>query len=79
MFLVWLECCLKYKMNTDLLLEEKKCSINFTGKNVWCPEQKVDILMEGEDQHRDPLCVERTDLSENSSGGKHFWTNTEER
>ncbi|XP_032847050.2 centromere protein J isoform X7 [Tyto alba] len=49
------------------------------GKNMWCPEQKVEILMESEDLHIDPLCVESADLSENSSGGNHLWTNTEER
>ncbi|XP_074788262.1 centrosomal P4.1-associated protein [Athene noctua] len=49
------------------------------GKNMWCPEQKMEILMESEDHHIDPLCVESADLSENSSGGKHLWTNTEER
>ncbi|XP_064027455.1 centromere protein J isoform X2 [Pogoniulus pusillus] len=64
------------KMQNCLKKEEDQY---VTGKNVWCPEQKVEILMEGEDQYRDPLCVERTDLSENSGGGKHFWTNTEER
>ncbi|KAM4683414.1 centrosomal P4.1-associated protein isoform 1-T1 [Amazona ochrocephala] len=50
------------------------------GKNMWCPEQKkMEILMESEDDHIDPLCVESADLSENSSRGKHLWTNTEER
>ncbi|XP_010570912.1 PREDICTED: centromere protein J [Haliaeetus leucocephalus] len=49
------------------------------GKNMWCPEQKMEILMESEDNHVDPLCVESADLSENSSGRKHLWTNTEER
>ncbi|XP_050763437.1 centromere protein J [Gymnogyps californianus] len=49
------------------------------GKNMWRPEQKMEILMESEDHHIDPLCVESADLSENSSGGKHLWTNTEER
>ncbi|XP_052668858.1 centromere protein J isoform X1 [Harpia harpyja] len=49
------------------------------GKNMWCPEQKMEILMESEDNHIDPLCVESADLSENSSGQKHLWTNTEER
>ncbi|XP_068281376.1 centromere protein J isoform X3 [Nyctibius grandis] len=44
-----------------------------------CPEEKMEILMESEDPHIDPLCVESADLSENSSGGKHLWTNTEER
>ncbi|XP_074672186.1 centrosomal P4.1-associated protein isoform X2 [Strix aluco] len=49
------------------------------GKNMWCPEQKMEILMESEDHHIDPLRVESADLSENSSGGKHLWNNTEER
>ncbi|XP_010011166.1 PREDICTED: centromere protein J [Nestor notabilis] len=50
------------------------------GKNMWCPEQKkMEILMESEDDHIDPLCVESTDLSENSSRGNNLWTNTEER
>ncbi|XP_009475103.1 PREDICTED: centromere protein J [Nipponia nippon] len=49
------------------------------GKNMWCPEKKMEILMESEDHHIDPLCVESADLPENSSGGKHLWTNTEER
>ncbi|KAM9566123.1 centrosomal P4.1-associated protein isoform 2-T2 [Guaruba guarouba] len=50
------------------------------GKNMWCPEQKkMEILMESEDDHIDPLYVESADLSENSSRGKHLWTNTEER
>ncbi|XP_075274749.1 centrosomal P4.1-associated protein isoform X4 [Opisthocomus hoazin] len=50
-----------------------------TGKNMWCPEQKMEILMESEDNHIDPLCVESADLSENCSEGKDLWTNTEER
>ncbi|XP_075347075.1 centrosomal P4.1-associated protein isoform X2 [Mycteria americana] len=49
------------------------------GKNMWCPEQKMEILMESEDHHIDPLCAERADLSENSSREKQLWTNTEER
>ncbi|XP_064297295.1 centromere protein J isoform X2 [Phalacrocorax carbo] len=49
------------------------------GKTIRCPEQNMEILMESEDHHIDPLCVESADLSENSSGGKHLWTNTEER
>ncbi|KAM6098985.1 centrosomal P4.1-associated protein isoform 3-T7 [Theristicus caerulescens] len=49
------------------------------GKNMWCPEKKMEILMESEDHHIDPLCVESADLPENSSGGKDLWTNTEER
>ncbi|XP_010123657.1 PREDICTED: centromere protein J [Chlamydotis macqueenii] len=49
------------------------------GKNIWRPEQKMEIVMESEDDHIDPLCVESADLSENSSGEKHLWTNTEER
>ncbi|KAM9300407.1 centrosomal P4.1-associated protein [Morus bassanus] len=49
------------------------------GKTVRCPEQKMEILMESKDHHIDPLCLESADLSENSSGEKHLWTNTEER
>uniref|UniRef100_A0A8C4UP20 Centrosomal P4.1-associated protein n=1 Tax=Falco tinnunculus TaxID=100819 RepID=A0A8C4UP20_FALTI len=49
------------------------------GKNMWCPEQKMEILMESDDDHIDPLCVKNADLSENSSRGKHLWTDTEER
>ncbi|XP_026698199.1 centromere protein J isoform X2 [Athene cunicularia] len=49
------------------------------GKKMCCPEQKMEILMESEDHHIGPLSVESADLSENSSGGKHLWTNTEER
>ncbi|XP_010143985.1 PREDICTED: centromere protein J [Buceros rhinoceros silvestris] len=48
------------------------------GRNMSCPEQKMDLLMESEDHHLDPLRVESADLSENSSGG-NLWTNTEER
>ncbi|XP_054243115.1 centromere protein J [Indicator indicator] len=48
-------------------------------KNVRRPDQKMDMLMESEDRHRDPLHVERVDLSENSRGGKHLWTYPEER
>lgn len=46
---------------------------------MWCPEQKMEILMESEAHHIDPLHVESADLSESSSRGKHLWTNTEER
>ncbi|KAM6416643.1 centrosomal P4.1-associated protein [Pluvialis apricaria] len=49
------------------------------GKTMWCPEQKMEILAESGDHHIDPLCVESANLSENSSGGKHLSTNTEER
>ncbi|XP_068000592.1 centromere protein J [Melanerpes formicivorus] len=45
------------------------------GKNMRSPEEK----MESEDHHRNPLCVERVDLPENSTGRKHLWANTEER
>ncbi|XP_057255666.1 centromere protein J isoform X2 [Pezoporus wallicus] len=65
------------KMQNCLNNEEDK---HITGKNLWCPEQKkMEILMESEDDHIDPLRVESADLSENSSRGKHLWTNTEER
>ncbi|XP_032940628.1 centromere protein J isoform X3 [Catharus ustulatus] len=49
------------------------------GKNMWCPEKKMELLMESEDNHVDPLGVESTDVSENSSGGVQLLTNTEER
>ncbi|KAM6341883.1 centrosomal P4.1-associated protein isoform 2-T2 [Podargus strigoides] len=49
------------------------------GKTKWCPEQKMEILMESEDHHIDPFCVESTDVSEDSRGGLELWTNTEER
>ncbi|KFO72884.1 Centromere protein J, partial [Cuculus canorus] len=58
---------------------EKNPSINFVGRNMWCPEQKMETLMDGEEHDIDPLCVESADLSENSSGGKHLWTPTDER
>ncbi|KAM9019872.1 centrosomal P4.1-associated protein isoform 1-T1 [Ara ararauna] len=65
------------RMQNCLKNEEDK---HITGKNMWCPEQKkMEILMESEDDHIDPLYVESADLSENSSRGKHLWTNTEER
>lgn len=64
--------------NWFVVRQEKKI-INFAGKNIWCPEQKMEILMESEDHHIDPLRVESADLSENTSRGKHLWTNTEER
>lgn len=46
---------------------------------MWCAEQKMEILMESEDHHIDPVCVESANLSDNSSRGKPLWTNTEER
>ncbi|XP_032036453.1 centromere protein J isoform X2 [Aythya fuligula] len=50
------------------------------GKNMWCPEQRMEKITEAEDPHNDPLCVEGADLSEKSSRGKQLWvTNTEER
>ncbi|XP_010154794.1 PREDICTED: centromere protein J, partial [Eurypyga helias] len=55
------------------------CEKQGLGKSMWCPEQKMEILMESEDHDIDPLCVEHVEASENSSGGKHLWTNTEER
>lgn len=42
---------------------------------MWCPEQKMEKLMETEDPPMDPFCAE---LSENR--GKQLWvTNAEER
>ncbi|RMC07313.1 hypothetical protein DUI87_16771 [Hirundo rustica rustica] len=49
------------------------------GKNMWCPEKKVELIMESEDNHIDPLGAGSTDVSENSSGGERLLTNTEER
>ncbi|XP_066031922.1 centromere protein J isoform X3 [Chamaea fasciata] len=49
------------------------------GKNVWCPEKKMELIMESEDNHMDPLGVESADVSENSRGGERFLANTEER
>ncbi|XP_035182604.1 centromere protein J isoform X2 [Oxyura jamaicensis] len=50
------------------------------GKNMWCPEQKMEKIMEVEDPHIEPLCVERAELCEKSSRGKQLWvTNIEER
>ncbi|XP_061876397.1 centromere protein J isoform X2 [Colius striatus] len=49
------------------------------GKRMLCPEQKMETLMEDEDDPSDPVCVDSANLSENSSGGKDLWTNTEER
>ncbi|XP_069739536.1 centromere protein J [Phaenicophaeus curvirostris] len=49
------------------------------GRNMWCPEQKMETSVETEDCDIDPLCAESADLSENSSGRKHLWTPTEER
>ncbi|XP_071591230.1 centrosomal P4.1-associated protein isoform X1 [Heliangelus exortis] len=48
-------------------------------KSMWCPEQKMEILMGSEDPHIDSSCVGSADLSENFIGGKHLSTNTEER
>ncbi|XP_008935440.1 PREDICTED: centromere protein J-like, partial [Merops nubicus] len=49
------------------------------GKTMWCPERQMEMIMESEDDHVDPLCVESADLAENFSRGKHSWTNSEER
>ncbi|XP_039913078.1 centromere protein J isoform X3 [Hirundo rustica] len=49
------------------------------GKNMWCPEKKVELIMESDDNHIDPLGAGSTDVSENSSGGERLLTNTEER
>ncbi|XP_071410612.1 centrosomal P4.1-associated protein isoform X2 [Pithys albifrons albifrons] len=49
------------------------------GKNMWCPEKKMELLMVNEHNHTDPLCVGSADLSENSSRGEHLQTDTEER
>ncbi|XP_053792580.1 centromere protein J isoform X2 [Vidua chalybeata] len=49
------------------------------GKNMRCPEKKMGLLMESEDNHIDPLGVGSADVSENSRGGDQLLTNTEER
>ncbi|XP_077637606.1 centrosomal P4.1-associated protein [Lonchura striata] len=49
------------------------------GKNMWCPEKKMGLLMESEDNYTDPLGVGSTDVSENSRGGDQLLTNAEER
>lgn len=46
---------------------------------MWCPEKKMELIMEGEVNHIDPLGVGSADVSENSSGGDQLLTNTEER
>ncbi|POI27721.1 hypothetical protein CIB84_008531 [Bambusicola thoracicus] len=50
-------------------------SVDFIGKSMWCPEQKMEKLMETEDPPVDPFCVE---LSENR-GKQLRVTNAEER
>ncbi|XP_030921992.1 centromere protein J isoform X1 [Geospiza fortis] len=50
------------------------------GKNLWCPEKKVELLMESEDNHIDHILgVGSADVSENSCGGEQLLTNAEER
>ncbi|XP_015496862.1 centromere protein J isoform X2 [Parus major] len=68
------ECTSSLKNN---LSEVSACEKQ--GKNMWCPEKRMELLMESEDNHIDPLGVGSTDVSENSSGGEHLLTNTEER
>lgn len=46
---------------------------------MWCPEKKMELIMESEDNHMDPLGVGSADVSENSSGGEQLLTNAEER
>jgi len=50
-------------------------SVDFIGKSMWCPEQKMEKLMETEDPPMDPFCAE---LSENR-GKQLRVTNAEER
>ncbi|XP_013817657.1 centromere protein J isoform X1 [Apteryx mantelli] len=51
-----------------------------TGKNMWCPEQKMEKSVESKDCHIDHACVGSADFSENSGAEKQLWvTNTEER
>lgn len=78
----WPECYLKCVLKTDLLLGWKtpNNSVAFTGKNLWCPEKKMELLMESEDNHTDHILgVGSTDVSENSCGGEQLLTNVEER
>ncbi|XP_009701196.1 PREDICTED: centromere protein J [Cariama cristata] len=79
------DCDFLQKLNNNECTSSLKNSLSGVsacekqGKNMWCPEQKMEILTESEDHRIDPLCVEIANLSENSSGRKHLWTNTEER
>ncbi|XP_056348686.1 centromere protein J isoform X2 [Oenanthe melanoleuca] len=68
------ECTSSLKKN---LSEVSACEKQ--GKNMWCPENKMELLMESEENHVEPLGVESADVSENSSGGIQLLTNTEER
>ncbi|KFP79158.1 Centromere protein J, partial [Apaloderma vittatum] len=65
------------KQSLDVPLKMQNCLKNEEDKYV--TEQKMDVLMESEDHYSDPLCVENADIPENSNGGKHLLTNTEER
>uniref|UniRef100_A0A8D2N0F7 Centrosomal P4.1-associated protein n=1 Tax=Zonotrichia albicollis TaxID=44394 RepID=A0A8D2N0F7_ZONAL len=50
------------------------------GKDLWCPEKKVELLMESEDNHIDHILgVGSAHVSENSCGGEQLLTNVEER
>nr|XP_030131705.3 centromere protein J isoform X1 [Taeniopygia guttata] len=68
------ECTSSLKNN---LSEVSACEKQ--GKNMWCPEKKMGLLMESEDNYIDPLGVGSADVSENSRGGDQLLTNTEER
>ncbi|KFP07429.1 Centromere protein J, partial [Calypte anna] len=68
-----------FELKTEFWMGSKKNSMIFVEKSMWCPEQKMEILMGSKDHHIGSSCVESADLSENSSGGKHLSTNTEER
>uniref|UniRef100_A0A8C5IMZ4 Centrosomal P4.1-associated protein n=1 Tax=Junco hyemalis TaxID=40217 RepID=A0A8C5IMZ4_JUNHY len=50
------------------------------GKDLWCPEKKMELLMESEDNHIDHILgVGSAHVSENSCGGEQLLTNVEER
>ncbi|XP_041343205.1 centromere protein J [Pyrgilauda ruficollis] len=69
------ECTLSLKSN---LSEVSACEKQ--GKNMWCPDKKMELLMESEDNHIDHILgVGSTDVSENSRGGEQVLTNAEER
>ncbi|XP_077030029.1 centrosomal P4.1-associated protein [Agelaius phoeniceus] len=69
------ECTSSLKNN---LSEVSACEKQ--GKNLWCPEKKMELLMESEDNHIDHILgVGSADVSENSRGGEQLLTNAEER
>ncbi|XP_064265386.1 centromere protein J isoform X2 [Passer domesticus] len=69
------ECTSSLKSN---LSEVSACEKQ--GKNMWCPEKKMELLMESEDNHIGHILgVGSADVSENSRGGEQLLTNAEER